>query len=390
MGRSSSSPPVFLLRLLATLRYYGGGLYRRLEREPVPIWAQAVAFKVLTTIVPVILIAMGVFGLVLRQPNPYATISQFLRTFLPVGQSTALLDLLDTLQQTSQTITIVGTVTLIVLVVTLFSILRMVISMAAGRTFHGDRSLLRSYAFDAGMAILVGLMFLLSFSLTVAGSALNAIGVDVLTELGVAPSVLRYGERLLLRGLSFVLPLLLSLAMFALLFYAVPKPRPPGKSVLVGALLTAILFDLAKNAFTLYATYLGRFDRFATSESAVGSVFGLLLAFVVWVYVSGLILIVGAMVMALHEERHRKRTSPTQLPLALSLWNRVRRRSGHRLSSRRLRQTEGPSSAPGGAAAAESAGPTAESVDEEVVTSPGRSENEANERLSRGTEPLTG
>ena len=37
----------------------------------------------------------------------------------------------------------------------------------------------------------------------------------------------------------------------------------------------------------------------------LGGIFGLLLVFVFWVYFSGLVLIVGAMVTGLHEHRHR-------------------------------------------------------------------------------------
>src|SRR5690606_19603961 len=50
---------------LSVPRYYVGGLFKRLFSNPVPVWCQAISFKVITTLLPLILLAVGVFGLVL-------------------------------------------------------------------------------------------------------------------------------------------------------------------------------------------------------------------------------------------------------------------------------------------------------------------------------------
>lgn len=296
-------------RLIAPPRYYLGGLWTRLNEDPVFIWAQAIAFKVLITILPLILIATGVFGLVLRQDNPFETVAGYLRTFLPPGQSQPIIDLLFRLQQTSPALTIVGVAVLVVVVITLFSVLRYVIGTSMGAGRHLYRSILHGYLFDARMALQVGLLFLISFGLTLGINVLNAAGQELLTDWGLHPDLLQAGQRLVLQVVALAVPFLFSVAMFAQLFYFIPRPRPPSSSAFFGAFFTALLFEVAKNAFTLYATYLGQFNRYGSGDEAIGGVFGLLIAFVVWVYFSGLVLIIGAMMTHLHEQRHNPERS---------------------------------------------------------------------------------
>ncbi len=290
-------------------RYYLAELWRRLNNEPVFIWAQAIAFKVLITILPLILIATGIFGLVLRQPNPFETVADYLTSFLPPGQAAPLIDLMSRLQAASPTLTIVGVIALFVIIVTLFSVLRYVIGTAMGSGRHRYRSVLHGYMFDVRMVVQVGLLFVLSFGLTLGVNYLNTAGQELLLDWGFDRQLLQRGEGRLLAFASLMVPFLLSLFMFWQLFYLIPRPRPPGVSAFFGSFFAAILFDAAKNAFTLYATYLGQFNRYASGDEALGGVFGLVIAFVLWVYFSGLVLIIGAMLTHLHELRTRPERS---------------------------------------------------------------------------------
>ncbi len=113
--------------------------------------------------------------------------------------------------------------------------------------------------------------------------------------------------------LAMLVPFLITTAMFFQLFYFVPKPHPPPRSTLFGALFSAILWEAAKSAFTLFAQYAGRFDRYSSdgAEGVLGSTFGLIIAFVFWVYYSGIVLCLGGIMVLLHEKRHRSRRLAT-------------------------------------------------------------------------------
>ena len=309
-------------------RYYVGGLLKRLFTCPVPLWCQAMAFKGLVTLLPLILLATGVFGLVLRQPNPFETVATYLRTFLPPNQSEQLIQLVFELQKASGALTVFAALAFLFTIITFFATVRYVIGQAIGGDRHDDRTILKGYLFDLRMAGQVGLLFLLSFGLTFAVSTLSLETTAWGADLGLNPDTLKRGWALVARVLTLIVPWLLSVAMFGQLFYFVPRPHPNLKSALIGATVTALLFELAKNGFTYYARYFGGFDRYASTPQAdtdssglggLGGVFGLVLVLVFWVYLSGLTLVIGAMVVSLHEQRHRPRRSALR-----RLWRTVR------------------------------------------------------------------
>ena len=314
----SAAVPRPLRHFLDATRYYLAGIWKRANEVPIFIWAQSIAFKVLVTILPLILIATGVFGLVLRQENPFDSVARYLRSFLPPGQSEGLVSLLYQLQESSQTITIFGAIFLLVTVVTLFSVLRYIVATAVG-DHHTYRPILGGYVFDLRMTLQVGLLFLLSFALTVSVTYISNESTQVLASWGFDPDVLKRGWGLVLRALTILVPYMISVLMFVQLYYFIPQPSPPSKSAFFGATVAAVLFELAKNGFTIYATYSGRFEQYvsdAAGESAgdaalggLGGVFGLLLALVFWVYFSGLVLIIGAIMTGLHERRNKPRRS---------------------------------------------------------------------------------
>ena len=125
------------------------------------------------------------------------------------------------------------------------------------------------------MALAFGALFLLSLAATgVARLASDLTGFsDAYDEFG----------RFVLQGIS----LALTFIIFLLIYKFMPNTKTFWRYVWTGALVAAILFEIAKNGFIIYL------DRFADFENVYGSlapVFGLL----VWAYVSSLILIFGA------------------------------------------------------------------------------------------------
>ncbi len=346
-------------------RYYGGGLVSFAASHPVFLWAQAIAFKVFVTLLPLILLATGIFGLVLRQPDPFGTVAAFLRSFLPVGVSGPLVELVYALQAASGALTAVGAGALLVTVITLFTTLRIVVGQAMGTTRHTMRTPLRGYAFDVRMMAQAGSLFLLSFGVTVlSNAALSRTGL-VATALGLDADVLSAIARAGVRALGLAVPYVLTLGMLWQLYHFVPRPRTPKRSALVGAAVAAVLFELAKNGFALYARYVGDFDRYADASvdglGGLGGVFGLILAFVFWVYLSGLILIIGAIVTSLHEKQLRPRRAALRRLWAQVGVRRPGRVAGHPASDEAGDEADGeagdeagddaPDTSPDGAAA---------------------------------------
>lgn len=140
-----------------------------------------------------------------------------------------------------------------------------------------------------------------------------------------------------LQGLVLDLaPFLVALAAFALIFIVVPNRRVRWRHALMGALISALLFEIAKTGFVWYVT------RFPTYERLYGALAAVPL-FLVWIYISWVVVLLGASVAAaLTTFRYRRapwRWNPRhELLLALRLlghfWQAQRR--GQSLSSSKL------------------------------------------------------
>ena len=290
-----------LFRAKENLKYYFGGLFQLLQERDIFLWAQAIAFKVLVTIVPVVILVTGIVGQILRREDAFAVVSDFIRNFLPPTQSEQIIAFLEQFQSASGTLTLIGALALFFSAMTLFSTLRAVLSNVFQEEWHDHRSILRGYLFDMRMVVQVGLFFILSVALSFALQALNTAGIDFLRTIGLDYGWLRTGWRHVFQGGGLILPFLLSTAMFFQLIYFNPKPRPPRRSALIGALVTAVLWEIAKVGFAVYVSKVGRFGGVGIAAGT----FGLIIALVFWAYYSGLVLIIGAFVTLLHESRYR-------------------------------------------------------------------------------------
>ena len=316
---SWSDLPVSVQETLSSLWtdviYYAVGLYLELSEKNVFLWAQAIAFKVLVTIVPIIILATGIVGRVLQGKDAFTAVSRFIRELLPGSQSQQLIDFLTQLQDASATIVGIGGIGLFLSAMSLFITLRIAVSNAFEQDWHQERSLFWGYLFDVRMVVQVGVLFLLSVGLSV--SLPSFVDEVIIGQLLGSEQWAQWlwGRAIWITGL--LLPLLLTTAMFFQLYYLVPQPSPRKRSALAGALLAAVLWETAKQAFTYYATYVG----YGTGTEALGSTFGLIVAFVFWVYFSGVVLMIGAVVASLQEHRHvtAGELPGTELPTQLGL-----------------------------------------------------------------------
>ena len=291
--------------LAESMHYYLRGLYRELSAKNVFLWAQAIAFKVLVTIVPIVILGTGVVGRILQGEDAFTAVERFIRGLLPPSQSNELVTFLEQVEAASGTIVGVGGVGLFLSAMSLFITLRIAVSNAFQQNWHEERSLLRGYVFDVRMVLQVGFLFLLTVGLSaVLPSFFNSV---ILNDLGSEVRWLRWTWNNVLYTTGLLLPFLITTAMFFQLYYLVPQPHPRTRSALSGALIAGLLWEITKQAFTFYATYVGQFDQYTTGAeglSALGNAFGLIIAFVFWVYFSSIVLMLGAVISSLHEHRH--------------------------------------------------------------------------------------
>jgi len=135
--------------------------------------------------------------------------------------------------------------------------------------------------------------FLAYWALMTLGPLLIAVGLAVTTHLFTALPFSAPAEAApLSRLLSSILPMMLEFAGIALLFTVVPNVAVPWRDAFMGSALTVALLEAAKALFAAVMTY------FVTSYKLVYGAVAVLPIFLLWIYISWVIILTGAIVTA--------------------------------------------------------------------------------------------
>ncbi len=120
-------------------------------------------------------------------------------------------------------------------------------------------------------------------------------------------SVEPFGSLLLL--ISKLLPFMLVVLAFTFVYMFVPNTRVKFGSALMGALVGGVLWQGTGLAFAQFAAG-------STKYAAIYSGFAILIMFMIWLYLSWLILMIGAQVAFFHQYPERIRLTDKRIPLS--------------------------------------------------------------------------
>ena len=104
-------------------------------------------------------------------------------------------------------------------------------------------------------------------------------------RVGLVGSLLEH--ELIRSTVHYILPFLLIFAIFFLGYRVLPHTRVKASPAIIGALVTTVLFSCARWGFGIYVTKYAHFDR-------IYGILGTLPAFLMWVYISWVIVLFGA------------------------------------------------------------------------------------------------
>jgi membrane protein len=165
------------------------------------------------------------------------------------------------------------------------------------------RGFLRRYLIGFFMMVISGTFVLLSFLLSPLLSAIWSMVRGLLDFFEVSipyTSIINDQLTFLWKYLEIPVPFLLMLIVFLLIYLVAPARAIPFSSALLGAIGAAILWLLTKE---IYSYFLLRYARYDELYGPLGALIGLIL----WIYYTAVILLLGAEVAYVHEQRRARK-----------------------------------------------------------------------------------
>lgn len=237
--------------------------------------SSGITFNILINLIPFILLLLALVGTYLYNDQEVLDhIHTYLRDMAPAFDPKVMGNLMDVVQN-RKIVGILGFVGLLWFSTWVFSSLRIALNIVF-RVEKG-RGFLLGTGIDLLMILLAGILLLVSLILSSFVTFLQSYHGRI--PMAIGPTIQWV--------LKYVLPFLLTFCMFFLIYKIIPRTRIHFKSALQAALFAGLFWELAKHLFGWYVVHLAQYSIFYGSLSTV-------VIFVLWVYYSTMILVVGA------------------------------------------------------------------------------------------------
>ena len=276
-------------RLTKTLKNFGllWQALRKFNEDNGFFLSSGIAFNILINLIPFILLLLALVGTYLYNDQEVLNhIRAYFRDVAPALDPKMMKNLMDVIQN-RQIVGILGLVGLLWISTWVFSSLRIALNIV----FRAEKSqgMVRGIVVDLLMIVLVGILLLVSMILSPVVIFLQSYQGRIPVALG--PTVQWI--------LKYLLPFFLTYCMFFSIYKIVPNKKVHFISALQAALFASLLWELAKYLFAWYVLHL------AVYSIVYGSL-GAFAIFVLWVYYSSTILVVGGeFAYFLEEDRQR-------------------------------------------------------------------------------------
>lgn len=264
---------------ISTLRQISGRAAREFFEDDALSQAAAIAFYSVLSLAPLVLLAVGVGGVVGEDAAVAVEIVRRMEGL--IGANGA--NLARTLLREGATpgrgwVAVAGTGLLLFAATTVFAQVQHSLNRVWGVRVRRGRwlwPLIRTRLMSLVMILVAGFLLLISVLFS------SLVGFALARLEWTLP-----GGDLLWQAAGFLGSLVMSAPLFALIFRAMPDARIAWQDVTMGAILTAVLFSVAKEVLGIV---LGR-GSLASAYGAAGSIVVLLL----WVYFVSILLLAGA------------------------------------------------------------------------------------------------
>jgi membrane protein len=286
---SARAALAFAADLFGFLRF----VYRRWTEDRIPQIAGSLTYTTMLALVPIFVIAVAVLSSAPFFEDVMAQIKIFLlMNLMPEIAGKIITVYMEDFSANARRLTFVGLVAVFVVAV----LLMLIVDRSLNVIWRVRRS--RPYWLSV-----LGYVLLL-----VIGPVLIGLSVSITTFLmsfsyGTSTLPAEWHPRLLR-----IVPTIMSAIAFFVMYRVIPHRHVPWKHALLGGVVAAVLFETAKQIFGVYV-------RYAPTYSLVYGAFAAVPIFLIWVYISWLVILLGAELAASASYWHaglwKKSTSPS-------------------------------------------------------------------------------
>lgn len=248
----------------------------RLREERLDEVAGSLTFISVLALVPMLTIAFAIFtSFPLFNTMRASLEAYFIQSLMPKAISNTILGYLTSFANKASGLSSVGAVALLVTAITMMSTI--------------ERAFNQIWRVKQVRPIVQ--RFLVYWAILTLGPLLIGVSISVSSHLFVATSQAVGATRGVATMFYTVLSILLSTIAFGFLYLAVPNRLIEWRDAAWGGLVAAIAFEIAKRAF---AEFIARFPSYAMIYGALAAI----PLFLVWIYLSWLITLAGAVLVA--------------------------------------------------------------------------------------------
>lgn len=259
------------------------------------VLASSVTFYLILAIVPVILFALSLIGMMLSQQHYSEQLTEILRIFVANPKTIeSFSEIIEPIIRNSASITIWGSMMLLFVSGGMFRSME----YAMNRVFAAkSRGLLRSYGIGIIFSLIINLLLMIGLL------ASPVMGYAAIADIPVIKSVIDS-----IPALAWILQNVFSWFVFGILciiiYYVLPNTNKRFRDVLYGAFASAILWNILRCFFNIYLVH------FSTLEFIYGAL-GTIIGAVVWLYLSVVIILFGAEITKILRLRASGKPAPS-------------------------------------------------------------------------------
>lgn len=294
------TPARLLRRLRAELRFSGLAAWRglvELVNSNDLTHAAAIAYYALLSLFPFLLLVISLLGSITADEGDRLAVLTFVFRYFPT-QLDFVTTQLDSFRQTRLQVGVAGALALIWASLGVFGAITSAVNEAWG--VEKQRSFLKHR--------------MVSFLMLVAAGGVTIVGLLAVSAMRVANAswfgevLLRYSWLTAFQTFAFqYLSTIVLIVSVGLVFYFIPNAKTRFRDVWVGAILTGVLWRLGFDGF---AWYIARNSQLTLIQGSIAAV----VVFLLWIYVSSVILMYGVEFTAAYARLRRRR--PDEMPAA--------------------------------------------------------------------------